>query len=144
MEYRNPKPTVDVVIVTPRGVVLVRRANPPHGWALPGGFIDEGEPAEVAAIREVREETGLHIALDDLLGVYSDPARDPRFHTMAVVYTARSDGTPVGGDDALEARCFSLDALPAPIAFDHKRILQDYRTFQSTGSRPDPMRDVKT
>jgi 8-oxo-dGTP diphosphatase len=118
MEYRNPKPTVDVVIVTPRGVVLVRRANPPHGWALPGGFIDEGEPAEVAAIREVREETGLHIA--------------------------RSDGTPVGGDDALEARCFSLDALPAPIAFDHQRILQDYRTFQSTGSRPDPMRDVKT
>ena len=142
MEYRNPKPTVDVVIATPRGIVLVRRANPPHGWALPGGFIDEGELAEVAAIREVREETGLLITLDALLGVYSDPARDPRFHTMAVVYTARSEGSPVGGDDALEARCFSLNALPEPLAFDHARILQDYQHFQDTGSRPDPMRDV--
>ncbi len=144
MEYRNPKPTVDVVIATPRGVVLVRRANPPHGWALPGGFIDEGEPAELAAIREVLEETGLEIALDALLGVYSDPARDPRFHTMAVVYTASSDGTPVGGDDALEARCFSLDSLPEPLAFDHARILKDYQHFQATGDRPDPMRDLNS
>ena len=144
MEYRNPKPTVDVVIATSRGIVLVRRANPPHGWALPGGFIDEGELAEVAAIREVREETGLRITLDALLGVYSDPARDPRFHTMAVVYTARSEGIPVGGDDALEARCFALDALPEPIAFDHARILQDYQNFSKTGERPDPMRDLRS
>jgi 8-oxo-dGTP diphosphatase len=142
MEYRNPKPTVDVVIATPRGIVLVRRANPPHGWALPGGFIDEWEPAEVAALREVREETGLTITLDALLGVYSDPKRDPRHHTLAVVYTAASEGIPVGGDDALEARCFPLDSLPSPIAFDHARILQDYLQFWKTGERPDPMRDL--
>ncbi len=144
MDYRNPKPTVDVVISTPRGIVLVRRANPPYGWALPGGFIDEGEAAEAAAIREVLEETGLQIGLDDLLGVYSDPARDPRFHTMSVVFTAHSDGIPSGGDDALEARCFALDALPKPIVFDHKRILQDYQAFRATGARPDPMRDVNS
>lgn len=91
--YSNPTPTVDVVILVPDGadgedgIVLVERLNPPHGWALPGGFVDEGETCEAAAIREMREETGLDVVLTGLLGVYSDPRRDPRQHTMSVVYT---------------------------------------------------------
>ncbi len=87
---RNPAPTVDVVIYCPvRGVVLVQRKNPPPGWALPGGFIDYGESAETAAVREAKEETGLDVRLVGLLGVYSDPQRDPRGHTMSVVYVGR-------------------------------------------------------
>ncbi len=142
MEYRNPKPTVDVVVFSGSQLVLIRRKNPPIGWALPGGFVDEGETVEAAAIREVREETGLEIHLDHLLGVYSDPRRDPRHHTISVVYTARSNDLPRAGDDAAEAKIFSLDALPEPIVFDHARIIADAISFLKTGSRPDPMRDL--
>jgi 8-oxo-dGTP diphosphatase len=142
MAYRNPKPTVDVVVLAEPGLVLIRRCNPPLGWALPGGFIDEGESAESAAVREIEEETGLQVNLDALLGVYSDPARDPRHHTLSVVYTARTDKQPVAGDDAAEARIFSFDHLPHPLVFDHARIIEDARVFLSTGERPDPMRDL--
>lgn len=138
MEYRNPKPTVDVVVACRGGVVLIRRRNEPQGWALPGGFVDEWERVEDAAAREVLEETGLQVVLGELLYVYSDPARDPRHHTMTVVFTGTADGTPRGADDAAEARVFSLDALPSPIVFDHARILADYAAFQATGQRPSP------
>lgn len=126
---RNPFPTVDIVLYRPgQGVLLIERRNPPHGWALPGGFIDYGEGAEQAAVREALEETGLAVRLTGLLGVYSDPARDPRFHTLSVVFTAEADGedVPLAGDDAGQARFFPLDALPQNVAFDHRRIVGDF------------------
>ena len=138
MEYRNPKPTVDVVIACGGGVVLVRRANEPLGWALPGGFVDEWERVEDAAAREALEETGLEVTLGELLYFYSDPARDPRHHTMTVVFMGTAQGTPRGMDDAAEARIFTLDALPEPIVFDHARILRDYARWLETGQRPSP------
>jgi 8-oxo-dGTP diphosphatase len=125
---RNPAPTVDVVIYAPgRGVVLIERKNPPHGWALPGGFVDYGETVERAAAREALEETGLGVRLTGLLGVYSDPQRDPRMHTMSVVYTAQAEDpdTLKAGDDAGRARFFSRGDLP-PLAFDHAAILEDF------------------
>ncbi|GAB6036278.1 NUDIX hydrolase [Fundidesulfovibrio butyratiphilus] len=127
--YRNPTPTVDIVIHAPgRGVVLVSRVNPPLGWALPGGFVDEGETVEQCAIREAREETGLDVELTGLLGVYSDPARDPRMHTLSVVFTAQAvDPSRLkAGDDAAQAAFYPLDALPHPLCFDHAKILDDF------------------
>lgn len=126
--HRNPAPTVDIVIFDPtRGLVLVERKNPPPGWALPGGFVDYGETCEAAAVREAKEETGLEVVLTGLLGVYSDPARDPRGHTMSVVYTAQALNPHElsAGDDAGQALFFTLDALP-PLAFDHGCIVQDF------------------
>ncbi len=128
--HRNPLPTVDVVVFDPgHGVVLIERANPPHGWALPGGFVDYGETVEAAAVREACEETGLSVVLTGLLGVYSDPARDPRKHTLSVVFTAQAAdlGRLAAGDDAAVARFFPLDDLPAPLAFDHALILDDFK-----------------
>ena len=126
-ENRNPVPTVDVIISTrPGTVVLIRRKNPPHGWALPGGFVDYGEPLEKAAHREALEETGLNVNLGRQLHTYSDPSRDARMHTITTVYEATAVGEPVGGDDAAEARVFSLEALPSPIVFDHADILEDW------------------
>jgi 8-oxo-dGTP diphosphatase len=125
---RNPFPTVDIVLYRQgRGVLLIERRNPPFGWALPGGFIDYGESAEQAAVREALEETGLTVCLTGLLGVYSDPGRDPRFHTLSVAYTAEADEglEPQAGDDAAMARFFPLDDLPE-MAFDHRRIVDDF------------------
>jgi 8-oxo-dGTP diphosphatase len=136
VEYRNPTPTVDVVVETDGGIVLIERANEPFGWALPGGFVDEGETVEHAAVREVEEETGLQVRLRALLYVYSDPKRDPRKHTMSTVFVGRADGVPRGSDDAKTARVFALDALPDPLCFDHGRILADYQRWLSTGKRP--------
>jgi 8-oxo-dGTP diphosphatase len=133
---RNPLPTADVIIEVGDRVVLVRRRNPPEGWAIPGGFVEAGETVETAAVREAREETGLAVTLTALLGVYSDPSRDPRFCTVSTVYVGRADGTPAGGDDASEARLFSEDDLPSPIAFDHAKILADYYRYKRTGKRP--------
>jgi 8-oxo-dGTP diphosphatase len=132
----GPAPTADVIIEVGDRIVLVRRKHPPRGWAIPGGFIDEGERAEEAAVREALEETGLAVTLTALLGVYSDPARDPRRHTVSAVYVGRAEGTPYGGDDAEEARLFGESDLPSPIAFDHSRILADYFRFRKTGERP--------
>ncbi len=131
--YRNPTPTVDVVILVPAGagrgdgVVLIERKNSPHGWALPGGFVDVGETCEQAAVREMLEETGLDVILTGLLGVYSDPARDPRQHTMSVVYTgvARDMAALEAGDDAGAVKVFPLGNWPE-LAFDHGRILADF------------------
>ena len=136
--YRNPTPTVDVVIAVGDGIVLIRRRNEPVGWALPGGFVDEGETVEAAAIREAMEETGLEITLQQLLYVYSNPARDRRKHTLSVVFTATARGVPRGMDDAAEARVFSLNELPEPIVFDHAQMVRDYQRLLATGQRPDP------
>ncbi len=138
----TPLLTVDVVIELAdrpdRPVVLVRRRHPPPGWALPGGFVDVGETVEQAAVREAREETGLAVRLTALLGVYSDPARDPRGHTVSVVYVGEARGTPQGADDAAEAGVFTLARLPADLAFDHARILADYALWRRTGRPPAP------
>lgn len=131
---RNPKPTVDLIIeMEGGGVVLIRRKNPPHGWALPGGFVDYGESLERAAAREAEEETTLRVEGLRQFHSYSDPARDARFHTITTVFVARASGTPEGRDDAREARVFALDALPAPLCFDHARILEDYRRCKAEG-----------
>ncbi len=139
--FENPVPTVDLIIRIGDGIVLIRRKNPPLGWALPGGFMDVGETTEQAARREAHEETGLEVTLEHLLHVYSDPARDPRRHTITVAFVASAEGVPVGMDDAAEARIFALDALPSPLVFDHSRILADYRHFLRTGERPRPVDD---
>ncbi len=126
--HKNPVPTVDIVIVQPgKGVVLVERRFAPLGWALPGGFVDYGESVEQAALREALEETGLRVRLQELLGVYSDPARDARLHSISTVFIALADRVEEirGGDDAAAAAFFPLTALPA-LAFDHASILDDF------------------
>ena len=134
---RNPLPTVDIIIELDKGgIVLIRRKNPPPGWALPGGFIDYGESAEAAAIREAFEETSLNVQLVELFHVYSDPKRDPRQHAISTVFIATAQGTPCGADDATEAAVFSEHNLPTPLAFDHAKILEDYFTYKRTGHRP--------
>jgi len=128
---RGPALTVDGVLVEDGAVLLVRRRNPPFAgaYALPGGFVDYGETVEAAAAREVQEETGLAVAVERLIGVYSDPARDPRGHTVSVAFLVRRrGGTLAGADDADEARFFPLDGLPT-LAFDHGRILADARAL---------------
>ncbi|MFQ5700478.1 MAG: NUDIX domain-containing protein [Acidobacteriota bacterium] len=128
-EPRCPRLTVDTIITpvgNPRTVVLVKRRFPPHGWALPGGFVDYGESVESAAVREAREETGLSVKLVRQFHVYSDPGRDARGHTISVVFLAEAEGMPVGGDDAAEARYFEAGRLPEDIAFDHADILRDF------------------
>lgn len=129
-KYANPTPTTDVLIYTPeRGMVIIERGNPPLGFALPGGFIEEGEQAEAAALREMREETGLEVELTGLLGVYSRPDRDPRQHTLSVVFTGRPRNPEAlrAGDDAAQAAFYALDKLPLPLVFDHARILADFK-----------------
>lgn len=135
---RNPFPTVDIIIEAPGGIVLVRRKNPPSGWALPGGFVEYGETAERAAIREAREETGLEVSLKGLLGVYSKPDRDPRFHTISIVYIAEGVGSLRGGNDASSAQIFPTVGLPEDIAFDHRDIIGDYVLFKKSGKNPLP------
>lgn len=133
----TPLATVDIIIELAGGIVLVRRRHAPLGWALPGGFIDRGESAATAARREAKEETELDVELTELLGVYSDPRRDPRgFYTLSTVFIARADGTPRGGDDAAEARVYSLDALPKDVVFDHPTIIEDYRRLRLGLGRP--------
>ena len=105
--HRNPMPTVDIIIEIPdQGLVLIERANPPLGWALPGGFVDYGESLEDAARREAREETGLAVNLLGQFHTYSDPKRDPRQHTITTVFVAQADGTPQAADDARSLAIF--------------------------------------
>lgn len=128
---RNPVPTVDIIIEIQtndgqEGIILIKRKNPPYGWALPGGFVDYGETLEEAAIREAKEETSLDIRLKYQMHTYSDPDRDPRQHTITTVYIAQAEGEPVARDDAQEIAVFSRDELNFSLAFDHKKILEDY------------------
>lgn len=123
---RNPYPTVDIIIEIDGGIVLIERKNPPHGWALPGGFVDWGESLEEAAVREAKEETSLDVDLIRQFHAYSDPSRDPRHHTITVVFVAWTDGVPKARDDAANLGIFTRNTLPSPIVFDHAAILDDY------------------
>ncbi len=125
--YRNPFPTVDLIIEIDDKIVLIRRKNPPLGWALPGGFVDYGESLEEAALREAQEETGLQVELVCQFYTYSAPDRDPRFHTITTVYIAQAQGTPQGADDAAEAGLFAPEDIPfSALVFDHASIIADY------------------
>ena len=137
-KYSNPFPTADVVIYDPElGIALVERGKEPFGLALPGGFIEEGESAEQAAIREMKEETSLDVDLLGILGVYSNPDRDPRFHTLTITYVgkARDVSRLRAGDDAAQALFYKLDALPSPLCFDHDFAVRHFRDYL-TGKRP--------
>ena len=123
--YRNPTPTVDIIIEIGAKIVLIERKNPPHGWALPGGFVDYGESYEAAAAREAKEETGLTVVGLRQFHTYSAPDRDPRGHTASTVFIGRAEGLPRAGDDAARAELFAQDSLPQ-LAFDHGKILADY------------------
>lgn len=133
-EYKNPTPTVDAVIELADGrIVLIERANPPYGVAFPGGFVDEGETFEDACIREAQEETGLEIRLIALLGVYSDPNRDPRQHNVSTTFIARSTGTPNAADDAAAILLVYPEDLPhQSFVFDHALIASDYLQWRTT------------
>jgi ADP-ribose pyrophosphatase YjhB (NUDIX family) len=126
MKHRNPIPTVDIIIEIEGQIILIMRKNPPHGWAIPGGFIDYGESAEDAARREAKEETGLDIVNLRQFHTYSRPDRDPRHHTISVVFVARARGKPKACDDATDIGLFDQDTLPGELAFDHRQILDDY------------------
>ncbi|MBD3286457.1 NUDIX domain-containing protein [candidate division WOR-3 bacterium] len=128
---KTPYLTVDCIIRYKEGIVLVERRYPPKGWALPGGFVDYGETVEDAVRREMFEETGLKLVNLKQFHVYSDPERDPRLHTVSVVFTADGDGELKGGSDAKVARVFKLDGLPEDICFDHGKIIEDYRTIEA-------------
>jgi 8-oxo-dGTP diphosphatase len=116
-----------------RPFVLIERVYPPYGWAVPGGFVDVGETLEHAAIREAKEETSLDVELTCLLGIYSNPQRDPRNHTVTAVYIAQAHGTPIAADDAKNYGLFSFDNLPEQLAFDHAQVLNDYKQYRESG-----------
>lgn len=134
----TPLLTADIIIELTENnktqIVLIERLNPPFGWAIPGGFVDVGESVESAAIREAKEETGLDVTLTCLLGCYSAPQRDPRFHTASLVYIATAVGTPVAGDDAKNTRLYDIESIEVPLAFDHQLIINDYLSFKRTGN----------
>jgi 8-oxo-dGTP diphosphatase len=140
MNYRNPAPTVDIIIELSdrpaRPIVLIERKNPPFGWAIPGGFVDYGESVETAAIREAKEETGLDIELIEQFYVYSDPNRDPRQHTLSVVFLATAIGEPQAADDAKHLELFEPWRIPQNLCFDHDRILKDYWRYRHYKIRP--------
>ncbi len=127
-EHRNPVPTVDIIIKYVDGIILIKRKNPPEGWALPGGFVDYEETLEDAAVREAKEETGLDVRLVRQFHSYSDPHRDPRRHTISTVFLAEAEGEYAAGDDAAAIGVFSGLDLPDNLAFDHRQILEDYIT----------------
>src|SRR5262245_6840607 len=137
-KIRNPLVTVDIIIEVSGGIVLIERKNIPHGWAIPGGFVDYGESVEAAARREAKEETSLDVVLVEQFYTYSDPRRDARHHTVSTVFIATAEGAPRGADDAKVARLFQEKDLPTPLVFDHRQILRDYFVFKKTGLRPKP------
>ncbi|MFQ5680999.1 MAG: macro domain-containing protein [Candidatus Omnitrophota bacterium] len=125
---QGPFVTVDAIIEVGDGIVLIRRSNPPFGWALPGGFVDYGESLEQAVAREAKEETGLQLYELRQFHTYSDYRRDPRFHTVSTVFAARGEGAPRAASDAMDIRVVSLAKLDEiRLAFDHRKILDDYR-----------------
>ena len=135
-EYRNPFPTVDIIIEYEKGIVLILRRNEPKQWAIPGGYCDYGESLEEAAIREAGEETGLVVELIEQFHTYSDPRRDRRQHNISTVYIARAiGGTLRAQDDAQGIGVFTENDLPPDLAFDHDQILKDYFRYEKTGRR---------
>lgn len=124
---------IELIDYPGRPIVLIERANPPYGWAIPGGFVDVGERIEYAAIREAKEEVSLDVTLIALLGIYSDPSRDHRGHTITACYVAEASGKPVAADDAKNCQIFSLDKLPGLLAFDHAEVLAHYKAYRETG-----------
>jgi 8-oxo-dGTP diphosphatase len=127
---------IELVDLPDRPIVLIERRNPPPGWAIPGGFVDIGESVPDAAMREALEETCLEVRLQCLLGVYSNPARDPRGHTVSMIYVARGHGEPEAADDAANVGIFDPADIQVPLAFDHERILRDYLEYRNTGVVP--------
>lgn len=140
MSHRNPTPTVDIIIELidrpDRPIILIERLNPPYGWAIPGGFVDYGECVETAARREAEEEIGLAVNLIEQFHVYSDPQRDPRQHTISVVFLATATGEPQAGDDAKHLGVFEPWRFPTNLCFDHDQILRDYLHYRHYGVRP--------
>ena len=140
MTYRNPTPTVDIIIEMidrpHRPIILIERRNEPHGWAIPGGFVDYGESVEAAARREAEEEVGLQVALIEQFQVYSHPSRDPRKHTMSVVFLAEAAGEPQAADDAKNLDLFESWRTPSNLCFDHDQILRDYWRYRHYRLRP--------
>ena len=126
-EYKSPSLAVDIIIVLDDGkIVLIERKNPPHGWALPGGFVDYGETLKAAAIREAKEETCLDVEIVSLLNIYDEPDRDPRQHVISAVFIARArNQTPKAADDAKNLKTFDVTSIP-DLAFDHDKILNDF------------------
>lgn len=133
---------IELVDRPERPFVLIERANPPYGWAVPGGFVDVGESIEQAAVREAREEISLDVTLKNLLGIYSNPARDPRGHTITAVYIAEAYSMPVAADDAKNCDLFTFETLPQHLAFDHAQVIADYRLFRETG-QVTPLRNLQ-
>ncbi|MDH4318831.1 MAG: NUDIX hydrolase [Desulfobulbaceae bacterium] len=123
--FKNPIPTVDIIIELSGGIVLIERKNPPFGWALPGGFVDYGESYEDAALREAEEETGLKVTGLRQFHTYSHPSRDARMHTASTVFIGQAVGEPLAADDASQAKVFKEGALPN-LVFDHAKIVADY------------------
>ena len=140
MAYRNPVPTVDIIIELIdqplRPIILIERQNPPYGWAIPGGFVDYGECLEDAAKREAKEEISLEVELIEQFLVYSDPNRDPRQHTLSIVFIATATGKPQAADDAKNLGIFNLGDLPNNLCFDHDKILKDYWHYRNYGIKP--------
>ncbi len=133
----TPRLTVDIIIELidqpDNPILLIERKNPPHGWALPGGFVDVGETLEQAAVREAAEEVSLSVKLKILLGCYSDPKRDSRMHTVSAVYIAEATGLPKAADDAANVKAFAINELPEILTFDHGLILEDYLSYLKEG-----------
>jgi len=124
---QNSFVTVDAIIDIDGKVVLIKRSNPPFGWAIPGGFLDYNESVEDCAAREAKEETGLDISDLEQMHTYSKPGRDPRFHTVTVVFTAKAKGVPKADSDAIDAKLFSFEEVKKlNLAFDHQQVLEDY------------------
>jgi ADP-ribose pyrophosphatase YjhB (NUDIX family) len=134
-KYRNPLVTVDIIIEINDKIVLIQRANPPYGWALPGGFVDYGESLESSAVREAKEETSLDVTLQEQFHTYSDPDRDPRHHAVTTVFIGKGIGTPKPADDAKRLGVFARNDLPEPIVFDHRKIIDDYFRFREGASK---------
>ncbi len=128
--FKNPLLTVDIIIESEKGIVLIERKNPPYGWAIPGGFVDYGEAVETAAIREALEETSLVVTLSEQFQTYSDPSRDSRHHTVSTVFIGTGKGILSAEDDAKNADWFDESTLPESIAFDHGKILNDYFRYK--------------
>ena len=140
MSHRNPAPTVDIIIELidrpERPIILIERKNEPMGWAIPGGFVDYGESIETAAVREAEEEVSLKVKLIEQFYVYSAPDRDPRQHTLSIVFIATAKGQPVAADDARNLGIFNQYDLPQNLCFDHDRVLEDYWNYRNYALKP--------